>query len=114
MNAAKTTKPEMSCAHSNGKPGVPAPMIKLDVRFAPVLTVPLTIKNKKNYETNHDSRNALRRAVVLPDKKSYEAEIRPQAGPGREGTGRLESRAILEPDAVCRLDAATGEIGVGV
>ena len=37
----------MSCAHSIGKPGVPAPMIKRDVRFAPILTVPLTIQIKK-------------------------------------------------------------------
>jgi Glycogen recognition site of AMP-activated protein kinase len=47
MNAAKTTKPTMSCAHSNGKPGVPALMTKINVRFAPLLSLELQIKPMK-------------------------------------------------------------------
>jgi len=45
MNATKTTKPATSCAHSNGKPGVPALMTKINVRFAPVLPLQFQIKH---------------------------------------------------------------------
>jgi len=48
MNAQRTKQLTTSCAHSNGKPGVPASTTNISVRFAPDFIIRFRVEGAMN------------------------------------------------------------------